>query len=172
MANVDNPFGLIPLMYTLGGGPPIINRFDKAVGYATAIFRGDAVNRVADNSIEASATPGTTLYSGVSLDHGAASKATEHLVIVSPDAVFIAQDEGTGVVVADLGLNANLVLNAGNATTLQSGHEINGATKAVTATLDVKLLNLLRVPNNEAGAFARIQIIFNKHRMHAAVAGV
>lgn len=172
MANVDNPHGLRSLMRTLSGGCPTIDQFAKAVGYGTAIFIGDAVNRVADGSIEASATPGTTLYTGVALNHGAASKATTHLVITSPDAIYEAQDEGTGVAAADEGLNANLVLNAGSATTKISGHEINGATKATTATLDVKLLKLLDVPDNAAGSNARVEVMFNKHRMAMAVAGV
>lgn len=172
MPNVDNPHGLRPLMRTLGGGFPTVAKFSKAVGYATAIFMWDAINRVADGSIEASATPGTTLYSGVALEHGAASKATRHLSIVSPDAVFEAQDEGTGIAAADVGLNANLVLNAGNANTLVSGHEINGATKAATATLDLKIIELLADPNNAFGANGRFQVVINKHRMHPAVAGV
>src|SRR5512139_1552657 len=93
MANVDNPHGLRPLARTLSGGMPWVQLFTKAVGYATAIFQHDAVNQVADGSIEASATPGTTLYSGVALNYGAASTATEHLVITSPDAIFEAQDD-------------------------------------------------------------------------------
>lgn len=171
MANIDAPHGLRPLGVTLSGGCPVLSTFSKAAGYGTAIFRGDAVNRVASGSIEASATPGTTLYSGVSLNYGAASTATEHTVITSPDAIFEAQADGS-LAEADMGLNANLVLNAGSALTRQSGHEIAAASAAVTATLDVKLLRKLAVPNNEYGANVRIEIAFNKHRLNPAVAGV
>lgn len=172
MANVNFPHGLKPIG-RLSGGPQYIETFAKAVGYATAIFVFDAVNRVADASIEASATPGTTAYTGVSLDYGAASTATNHLVYVSPDALFEAQEDGSGTIDAvDLGLNANLVLTAGNTLTHVSKHQIAGSTKQTTSSLDVHLLNFFNVPDNAFGANARIEIMFNKHRMSPATAGV
>jgi hypothetical protein len=170
MANLDNPHGL-RCIGTMHGGPPETDQFSKVVGYGTAIFRGDAVNQVADGSIEASATPGTTLYSGVALNYGAASTATDHGVIVDPFAIFEAQADGA-LAAADMGLNANLVLTAGSATTKISKHQINSATENTTATLDVKLRKKLNVPDNEWGAYVRIEIVFNKHRAAFAVAGV
>ncbi len=175
MANIDNPHGLRPLMRTLAGGAPGLAYFKKAAGYGTALFLFDAVNQVADGSIEASATPGTTLYSGVNLNYGEPTKATEHLVIADPNAVYEAQcDDGGAATLdeADRGLNCNLLLGAGNALTMISGHEIDGSAKAVTATLDVKLLDKLAAVDNAYGAFSRFEIVFNKHRMHPAVAGL
>ncbi len=172
MANTDNPTGLRAL-YALSGGPILMNLYKKVVGYGTAIFPGDAVNRVADGSIEAGATPGTTLYTGVAQNHGAASTATEHLVVDDPNVVFVAQgDDGTNLDEADMGLNANLILGAGSTTTKQSKHEIDSSTKNTTNTLDVKLLRKLDVPDNAYGEFAKIEILFNRHRLHAGVAGV
>jgi hypothetical protein len=173
MANVNFPHGLRPLGISLSGGPGTIEQHSKVVGYGTAIFVHDAINRVADGSIEASATPGTTLYSGVSLDYGKASTATDHLCLVNPDALFEAQGNGSGTLGADdMGLNANLILTAGNATTKVSKHQIAENTKDVTATLDVKLRTLLNVPENAYGANARIEIVFNRHRLAPGVAGV
>ena len=174
MANVDNPHGLRPIMRAFGGGMAGIEKLSKVVGYGTAIFQHDAVNRVADGSIEASATPGTTLYSGVALNYGAASKATDHLVITDPDMIFEAQDnaDATGLVAADMGLNANLQLNAGSATTQISGHEINLTGADVTASLDVHLMRKLDVPENAYGTHCRVEIMFNKHRMAKAAVGV
>ncbi len=97
MANVDFPHGIRPLGISLSGGPGTIEQFSKVVGYGTAIFVHDAINRVADGSIEASATPGTTLYSGVALDYGKASTATDHLCITNADALFEAQGDGSGL---------------------------------------------------------------------------
>jgi hypothetical protein len=173
MANNDFAHGLMPLQTCLNGGTPKVQYFTKAVGYGTAIFQHDAVNQVADGSIEASATPGTTSYSGVALNYGAPSTATTHAVIVNPDALFEAQEDGSGTfAAADKGLLANLALTAGNAQTKQSKHEISGTSKAVTATLDVRLLELFAVPNNEYGANARVVVMFNKHRMNPSVAGI
>lgn len=175
MANRDNPHGLRPLMRTLSGGVPFTQEFDKDASEGTAIFQWDAVNREADGNIEAaSATPGTTLYSGVSLNYGAASTLTKHIVIAAPDAVFEAQDNADtdGFAAADMGLNVNLELNAGSASTRLSGHELDESTVDTTNSLDMKLLQLLTVPDNAHGAWGRYEVVFNKHRMYGGVAGV
>jgi len=174
MPNVDNPHGLNLLGRTLAGGLPTIESFNKAVGYGTAIFIGDAVARAADGSIDKAITPGTTNYSGVALNHGAASTATAHLVVTSPDSLFECQDNNDtdGFAAVDMGLNVNLELNAGSASTQLSGHELDESTAAGTATLDVKLLRLFGNPNNDYGAFGRYEIVFNKHRMANAIAGI
>jgi len=168
MANVDNPHGL-GYLGRIGGGPPLIQQFGKVVGYNAKIAIGDAVNRVADGSIENAGTPGTTLYSGVALTPGAALTVTSHLVITDPQAIFEAQADNS-LVAADLGLNANLLLTA--PTGLTSLHEINSATEAVTASLDVHLVEILDVPDNVAGNYCRFVITFNAHRMANAVVGV
>jgi hypothetical protein len=176
MPNVDFPSGLKSLGVCLSGlHPPRVMRMTKDASEATAIFAGDAVNQEADGNIEAaSATPGTTLYSGVSLTYGAAATLTYHDVVVSVDALFHIQDNNDtdGFAEADRGLNCNLELNAGNAITGQSGHELDESTAAVTATLDVKLHNLLGVPTNSYGANGRWVVSFNKHRNAPGVAGV
>jgi len=175
MANTDNPHGLRPLGVCLGGGPPTIQYFDKDASEAAAIFSFDAVNREADGNIEAnSATPGTTTYSGVSLNYGAASTLTSHAVVVSPDALFEAQDNNDtdGFAAADMGLNVNIELNAGSTTTKQSGHELDESTLQTTDTLDLHLLALLAVPDNAYGAWSRCEVVFNKHRMNPSRVGV
>jgi len=174
MANNDNPHGLRPLGRVIGGGEPEILGFDKDASEAAAIFMWDAVNQEADGNIEAnSATPGTTLYTGVSLNYGAASTLTRHLVMVSPNALFEAQDNNDtdGFAAADAGLGCNIELNAGSTTTQVSGHELDEST-AAASSLDVKLLELLDVPDNAYGAFSRWVIQFNKHRFAYGTAGV
>jgi hypothetical protein len=173
MPNTDWPHGLREVG-TVYGGPSEVEEFAKVVGYGTAIFIGDAVNRVADGSIEASATPGTTLYSGVALNYGAVSTATTHQVIVSQGTIFEAQDNNAtdGIAAVDLGLNANLQLNAGSTTTQLSGHEINETGIDTTNTLDVHLRRLYPISGNVHGAWARIEIQFNMHRMGTTSVGV
>lgn len=175
MANVDNPHGLFPIGRTLSGGFPLIQKMVKDSSEAAAIFQWDAVNREADGNIEAnSATPGTTLYSGVALNYGAAATQTEHLVAVSPDALFDIQDNNDtdGIAEADLGLNANIELNAGSATSLISGHELDESTANTTNSLDLHILGKVNDPSNAFGAWCRLLVIFNKHRMAPGVAGV
>jgi hypothetical protein len=170
MANVDNPHGLIPV-YSLAGAPLQLQEFAKVVGYAVALYLGDAVARVADGSLEIPATPGTTRITGVNMGWGAASKATTHLVVVDPNQVFEAQADGS-LVEADMGLNANLLYGAGDAVALKSGHEVNSATEADTSTLDVHLLNKLEVEGNAYGSYVRLELLINKHRMASDAAGV
>lgn len=174
MANVDNPHGLCPLMRTLEGGFPVVERFTKDAAQATAIFIHDVVNRAADGNIDPGGTPGTTLYTGVALNGGAALTLTKHLVVISPSAVFEAQDndDTDGFAEVDMGLNCDLEFNAGSATTGISGHEIDESAIQTTNTLDVHLLKKLDVPNNAYGEHVRVEVIFNKHRMAHGVAGV
>lgn len=181
MANRDNPHGLVAVG-TEYGGPWRVREFKKLAAYGTAVFINDAVNQAAGSAtgdplpvIEASATPGTTRYSGISLSHSAALTAAKHLVIVSRDVIFEVQDNNDtdGVGEADLGLNSNLELNAGSATTLISGHELDESSLATTATLDIKVLDLYRDPENAFGSgFVRVLCKFNKHRNSEGVAGV
>lgn len=172
MANLDNPHGLRPLGVCQSGGCPTIEPFTKLAAYATAIFRNDVVNRAADSGIQTGGTPGTTLYSGVALAYAPASTlVTDFMVMTSADALYEAQADGS-LLEADLGLNANLLLTAGSATTKMSQHEIDSATEAVTATLDVHLLRRHAVQRNDFGAFVRLEIVINKHRMSPATLGV
>jgi hypothetical protein len=178
VSNVNNPHGFRPLGFCFGGGPPFVETMSKAVGLATAIYPWDLVARLADGSITSatgSITPGTTLISGVAVDYGAASLATDHLVMTDPNAMFEAQDNagGAGLLAVDMGLNANVIVSvAGTLASKKSGHQIADSTKDVTATLDLHLLRLLNIPENAFGPNARIEVIINKHRMNPGVVGV
>ncbi len=178
MANNNNPHGFRPLGISFGGGPSFVLPFSKAVGLGTAIYPYDLVAQLADGSITsatASITPGTTLLSGVALDYGALSTATEHLVVVNPDALFEAQDNAgsAGLLAADRGLNCNVIVSvAGTLLSKKSGHQIADSTKDVTATLDLHLLKLLAVPDNAYGVNARFEVVINKHRMNPGVVGI
>jgi hypothetical protein len=173
MANANNPHGLLWLGVNLAGGACRLQDYSKVVGYGTAIFRGDVVNRVAGGAIQANITPGTTLITGVSLNYGAASTATTHTVIDTPDAIYEAQSGATGVVTANLGLNANLIISgAGSATTKMSGHLIDESTVAVTATLDLHLLKFYSDSLNVSGPYSRVEVVINKSRLANVAAGV
>src|SRR4051812_27587734 len=171
MANANNPHGLRPLGVTVGGGVPQIEHFKKLVGYGSAIYRNDAVARAADAAIQLPATPGTTLITGVAMAYSAASTADTVAVMITPEAIYEAQVNGS-LVEADLGLNANLLYTAGNSTTKMSKHEINAASADVTSTLDVHLLKLHPVPRNAFGTNAKFEIVINKSRLANAVVGV
>lgn len=166
MANVNNPHGLRPLMRSMSGGPPQTRECTKAVGYAAAIKQWDPVTELAGvlNGPASGITPGTTRYLGVALNYSPASVAAKILVIEEPGAIYEAQGNGTALVVAVMGYNANLTSGAlTGPTPIISGVEIADAGIAVTSTLDVKVLELLNVPDNAYGANARVELRFNKH---------
>lgn len=171
MANYLRGGGL-KWLNSLHGGAAGIRQLIKDASMATAIFRGDVVAQEADTNLAPGGTAGTTLYSGVSQDYGAALTLTNHLVIVDPWSVFEAQAGATGLVAADEGLNANFVFSAGVVATQQSGHLIDDSTEQTANTLDAHLKEFLRAADNEEGAYSRWGITINKHRLHPAVAGV
>ncbi len=161
-------------MRSVDGGQCQVREYTKDVSQATAIFIHDLVTREADGNIAPGGTPGTTLILGASLNHGAALTLSTHLVIISPGAIYEAQDNNDtdGVAAADLGQNSNVEYNTGGALTLLSGHEIDESSLNTTSTLDLKLLGLLTVPDNAHGANARIEVMINKHQLGQGVAGI
>lgn len=173
MANVNNPHGFASLGTNVNGGPPVIQELLKAVGDSQAIFKNDPVARVSGGAVSAgSITPGTTLFSGVAIDYGAASTATTHKVIVDPSALFEAQCVST-LAASNMGKNANVTYTqAGSATTKVSGAQIDDSTVATTSTLDLHLIQLYSCITNLFGANARVEVIFNKQRFGGGVAGV
>jgi len=144
----------------------------KLVGYGTALFIHDCITRVASGlkytqAISAAITPGTTVIAGVNLIHGAASTATDHIIVPAAGyQVFEAQDnkDTDGIGVADVNKNFNVELNAGSAITKISGHEIDESTLNTTNTLDAKLVGIFRSPDNliDASGWVRGECIFNR----------
>lgn len=181
MANVNNPFGLRPLMRNDQGGPSGLEPYSKESTYAYAIYRFDPVTQLAGylNGPASGITPGTTLYRGVSVDYSAASTAQGGTsanppmgVVDSPDAVFEAQEDNSGganVVAAKMGYNANLTTTAGDSTLKESNVQVSGTSIAVTGTFDVRIRRLVADPSNAYGAYARLELVFNKHLGTAGV---
>lgn len=169
MANVNNPHGLRPLGRTLSGGFPTVEYYQKASGDAQAIYMFDAVSR-ASGFVSGTSTPGTTLYSGVSLLAGLASTLSDHLVMNSPDAMFEAQNDNA-LTIANMGANCNLILNAPTVTapgagyTGISGHKLDVASN--TNTKDMHMHRLYAASDNVFGAFQRIEVSFNRHALVA-----
>lgn len=95
------------------------------------------------------------------------------LVEDDPNVIFTVQEVGTGtqLAAADVGLNANLVAAANNG--YISGWMLNNVGKAVTSTLDVRILGLAQTTEpNAFGAFAKWNVLINNHTYRAGVAGV
>lgn len=168
MANVNNPHGLRPLMRTHSGGAPQCAGYTKAAAYGQAIYIWDPVTLLAGvlNGPASGITPATTAYLGVSMDSSLASTLATMTVMNDPNAMFESQEDNSGAanaVAAKMGYMANLTTTAGDATRRTSKVQVSGTSIAVTGTLDVKVERLLPDPTNAYGAYARLEIKFNKH---------
>jgi hypothetical protein len=180
MANVNNPHGLMPIMRTLSGGAVQAFPFKKASNNSHAFYKWDPVTLLATGYIDgpAAITPGSTPYLGVVLEASAASPGADLIqhVIISPDALFEAQDDGssTGFQFADIGQNANLLFTTGGGgeTRDNSGAQVNYASHNTTSSLDVRLLGIYDSIDNAFGAYCRIQLRFNVHQLAGGTAGI
>jgi hypothetical protein len=153
------------------GGETKFLEFDKDPAYATAIFRYDLVTRQTTGYIDKAITPGTTPFQGVAMQYGAASTLTRHSVAVSDDAVFEAQCS-LAFAFIDGGLNANVLMTAGDTVTKMSAQAINSASFAVTSTLDVKIDELVPAVGMEYGNYARVLCRINRHQRTSGTAGI
>lgn len=62
-----------------------------------------------------------------------------------------ADDDSATIAVTDVGLNADFIVGAGNAITGMSGVQLDTSTKAVTATLSLKIIGFDTRPSNQVG---------------------
>jgi|ERR1039458_4667545 hypothetical protein len=169
MANSNAPFGFRPTMRTLSGGGGSIQNVCKVVGYGTALFINDAVTHAAASllpipAVDAAITPGTTPVAGVNLIYGAASTATNHIILLADaGAVFEVQGDGTGsyLIAATMSKNANIALTAGNTGTKVSKHELSETSLNTTNTLDLKVRGLVQNSVNVLGQYAVVYVTFN-----------
>lgn len=200
MANVDRPNGFIPVG-TIDGSPynAAGREYSVADTYATAIFVGDAVEQVADGSVEAAkagtGNPILGIVTGIKVTggkgtveeqgnflssgnlgveehpgYGAASTARRVLVETGPDVLYEVQADGI-LAITDLGLNVALIAGAGSTTTGISAHEINSASEVAT-TEQFRLVDFKRTPDNDvASANSRWIVRINEHQLRE-VAGI
>ena len=198
MANSDTPFGLKPVRY-MSGAPynGAVNPYSTAAGDATAIFVGDPViisgtaqtiDGVIYQDVDQAATGDVIVGVVISVDNALGSGAggrdstihraasTQRIVYVAddPNLLFEIQEVsgGTPLTANDIGLNANFVVAAGNATTGKSGVELNNATEATTNTLDLQIVGFQNRPDNEVGEHAKWLVRINRHQRANQVAGI
>ena len=98
------------------------------------------------------------------------------LVADGTDVVFEAQGSGTFLFTADPGLNANTTTTAAgaNGNAGVSNMQVDLTTKAVTATLGLKILGASRRVDQDLAdsANVKIEVMINQHRKNQGIAGV
>lgn len=187
MANPNNLFGFRPLNRD-SGGPFFSREYGKPASDTVAIFMNDLVlkaalsvasptglgNPVPGCKSAQAATPGTSLYQGSSINFGAASTLTTHLVVDSIDTTFIAQVDGALAVTtaSHVGKNANVAIGTGNALTKQSTFGVANGSIATTAGLDLRILRVCNISPNAEGANAIVEVTILKSEFAQGSAGV
>jgi hypothetical protein len=82
-----------------------------------------------------------------------------------PNTVYEAQVAGA-LLAADVGLNANHVDAGVSTTTGLSGQSVDGSTKATTATLTLKVLEIVQRDDNESfSTLAKVRVKINNHQL-------
>ena len=189
MPNPNTPFGFKPIVRA-GGSPFALTQYAKAAADVNPIFMFDLVGHLTggvplplgenpaynQSRIQAGSqlTPGTSLWLGATLAYGAASTGSVHPVTDEIDVIYIAQCSGALAITtaAHAGQNANVLVPAGNALTKQSAHQVNSATIAGTAGLDVKIQRIAMIVPNLEGANAIVEVMINKHSLGQGTASV
>ena len=184
---VSAPYGLKPV--NLIGGQVFAGAtrlMEIASGYATSIFYGDLVKRVATGTIELDA--GTTtatpcgVFLGVQFTNGSTGQVQQQqfypasqsiksgtkifaVVADDPDTLFqVAVVSGTtvitGVGITAIGNNTTLVQNAGSATTGNSAVAVT-ATTATTGSLPIRIIDVVRDTATAADNFPEVIVKIN-----------
>ena len=185
MANIDQAFGLRPIakVGSTPGGTTGTTKYRITSG-AGGMFTGDIVKQANDGSIvqgtAGDAARGVFMgcfYTDPSTSkprfnntfpNGTAASDAIAFVADDPDQLFIAQQDSavSNIVVADLNLNADLIVGTGSTTNGISGMEIDSSSKNTTATLNVKLIDFYDVPSNDATANNSVFVVkINNHDM-------
>lgn len=182
---VDKPYGLQPV--NLIGGQVYAGStrlFRIASGYATSIYYGDVVKMNSDGTIvkdtgTSTATPvgiflGCTytnpstsqklnyqLYAG-----GTVASDIQAYIVDDPDVLFKMAAVSSGTTVAfysseQIGLNAALVQNNGSNTTGDSQVAILGTSFATTASLPIRVVDIVPDTSNSANGYCEFICKFN-----------
>jgi len=187
MANVNAPRGLVPLR-KLGSGTIPQTTYSIDAAYATPIYRGDVVSPTGTGKNIARSAAGTTANCGVFMGcqytdatgkptwskywPGVADGKKDIIayVVDDPDVVFEVQADGC--VAAEVGLMCDWNVGTGNAMSGLSGaYAVLSGTVAVSGG-SLKVLGLVDRPDNEYGAFAKIEALLIEHVNRGVVAGV
>ena len=193
MANANRPSGFSPVQY-LNGSPwnGQARIYSIAAAYATALYIGDPVK--SSGTADANGVPGIVLGAttgalrGVIVGLGsaeglianpknldityrpAAAQSTDWyaMVVDDPQVLFEIQENanGTALAAADIGLNTISVSGSGSG--FVSGWMLasaTDATPATTATLQLKLMGLVRRQQNAFGAYAKHLVKINVHEL-------
>jgi hypothetical protein len=190
MPNVDAAFGLLPVGVLGGGTPQRNSAYRIASGYGSNIFTGSLVKSTGTTKQIALAAPGDravgvfigceyvdangdTRFSPYWPASTTLKTGTECIayVVDDPLAVFEVQ-ASLGFALADIGAVADVTAEAGVTRTGKSTMKLDSATISATGSAQLKILDLVRRPDNEIGNYARALVMINEHELRGAMTAV
>jgi hypothetical protein len=190
MANVDKAFGLRPIGNLSGTGAQKQYGYEIADNQAGAIYQGDLVT-VFDGYIvkfaPATHTAAVGVFNGCNYTDPTTGKPTWSNyypgsvnitsgviaadVLDDPSQLFMVQ-ASAGMTQANIGKNADVVGTTGSTVNGISAMELDSATIANTAALNLKIVGLSASPDNAFGTNAVVVVKINEHMYGSAgVAG-
>ena len=181
MANIDKAFGLRPIGNLSATGAQKQYGYEIADNQAGTIFQGDLVALSAGfitRYLPATHTAAVGVFNGCNYNDPTTGKPTfsnfypgsvnitsgqiSADVLDDPNQLFLVQCDA-GFVAADVGKNADVIGTGGSTTTGISTMELNSATLATTAALNLKVVGLYNDVNNEFGTNAVVVVKINEH---------
>lgn len=200
MANINQPSGLAPVGYLnaapyTGGGrvyciPDTDDTNAFAIGDPVMLAGSADANGIPTITLATAGTGNMVLGAIVSgagaLSYGSdygipqdspivipATKSRNYYVLVAddPNTIFEIQEDADGgaIAVGDVSNNFNLVSGTNNG--YLSGWQLDSSSKAVTATLQLKIIQLAPRQGNAVGAYAKWWCIINNHAYRIGQAG-
>ncbi|MES2904819.1 MAG: hypothetical protein V4696_11595, partial [Pseudomonadota bacterium] len=121
------------------------------------------VTRAAASGAITGAVVGFADATSMTAGYRAASTAAYVLVAHGQDILFEIQEDAVGgaIAAADIGLNADIIVAAGNTYSKSSGTMLDTSTKATTITLPLRIRGLSQRPDNELSANAKVLVTLN-----------
>ena len=182
---IDKPYGLKPI--NLIGGQVYAGStrlMSIASGYNTSIYYGDVVKRVANGTVEkdvgtTTATP-VGIFVGCTYTNpttkqkqfaqywpaGTVASDAQAYVVDDRDVLFKVATVSSGTTVAfygpdAVGANAALVQNSGSNTTGDSAIAIDGTSIATTASLPIRIVDIVPDTSNTSNGYCEFICKFN-----------
>jgi len=188
MANVNAAYGLRPIRH-LTGGEIRTNQYPILTGYAANIFTGDPVKLVTATGTLNIAAGGDTdaigVFAGCSYVNasgeekfskywptGTAGTDITAFVYDDPNIIFAIQSDATGITQADVGAQADWEIVAGSTSIGISLTNLDASAYLGATASGLRVLRIIEMPDNEAGAYADVEVQFAQHAFNSVPAGI
>ena len=100
------------------------------------------------------------------------------IVVTDPNTIFEIESDATGIAAADVGKNAGMTITADQTSTLSQSSPLSSTILNASSllaqgssgslALPLTVLGVRQAPDNSTGAYANVQVIFNRHQFKQA----